>query len=251
MIKCKIGVISKSRDKDCFLNLGEIFDKSIRQDVNTLYKLHQNLRYFCPFKATIKGKNVTPDNIEEISTLQKRYKLTRKIYVSGKIPNGKSKFLSPQLYDISCMVPLFPDKICKTVVQGKGSTTFMFILFPYTDPIVRGEIVDNCFSVVKDNRVCFYTIGGVYGNNTQSTCDLSRRYLLSCGVEDVNINRNQYDEFPDCIIEAMNMIDFLMPDTELKMFLGIQREDMNRVMNHIRLASKFSMFKHKLTLICN
>ena len=127
----------------------------------------------------------------------------------------------------------------------------MFILFPYTDPIVRGEIVDNCFSVLGEYKACFYTIGGLQGQNTRATCDLSKRYLLTCGVEDDNISRNEYDNFPDCILEALNMIKFIFPDTEMQVFIAVQREDMRRVMDHIRLVNKLGMIDRKLYMICN
>lgn len=254
VISCKIGLISKPRDntQDCFLNLGEIFDRSVCKDVNILYELHKNLRYLCPFKVQIEGKDITPDNIEEISTIQNRYKLTRKIWMEGHVQNGAMKFLSPELYDLSCMVPLFPNKISRSICpKGNEMPLRMFILFPYTDPIVRGEIIDNCFSVSGEHKTYFYTIGGLHGQNTSATCDLSTRYLLTCGVEDDNISRNQYDDFPDCILEALNMIKFIMPDIEMQVFIAVQREDMNRFMKHIRLANKLGMIDRKLCMICN
>jgi hypothetical protein len=254
VINCNLGLISKPKDhtQNCFLNLGEIFDRSIRQDVNILYELHKNLRYLCAFKAKIEGKDIIPDNIEEISTLQNRYKLTRKIWVKGQVQNGAMKFLSPELYDLSCMVPLFPNKISRSICpKGNEMPLRMFVLFPYTDPIVRGEIVNNCFSVLGKYKACFYTIGGLQGHNTRATCDLSRRYLLTCGVEDDNISCIQYDEFPDCILEVLNMIKFILPETEMQVFIAVQREDMNRVMDYIRLANKLGIIDRKLCMICN
>lgn len=253
-IKCKIGVISKPRDlkQVCFLILGEIFDRSIRENVNTLYELHENLRYLCPFKAKIKDRDVIPDNIEEISALQNRYKLTRKIWMKGNIQNSEMKFFSPELYDLSCMVPLFPTKVSRSICpKGDVLPLRMFILLPYTDPIVRGEIVDNCFRVLDGHKACFYTIGELDGKNTRASCDLSRRYLLTCGVENDNISSNKYDEFPDCILEALNMIKFILPDVEMQVFIAVQREDMNRIMNHIRLANKLGILDSKLYMICN
>ena len=253
-INCKIGLISKPKDctHDCFLNLGEIFDRSIREDINTLYELHKNLRYLCAFKAKIKGKDAIPDNIEEISVIQNRYKMTRKIWIKGNLQKGTMKFLSPELYDLSCMVPLFPNKIYRSICPKSNNLPLcMFILLPYTDPIVRGEIIDSCFSVLGKYKAFFYIIGEIQGQNTRSTCDLSRRYLLTCGVEDNNISRNQCDKFPDCILEALNIIKFILPDTEMKVFIAVQREDMNRVMDHIRDINKLGILDHKLYMICN
>lgn len=254
MIKCKIGLIAKPRDdtQDCFLNLGEVFDKTIRGDVNILYEFHKNLRYLCPFKAEIDGRDGRPDNIEEIMAFQSRYKLTRKIWLNGKTENGTIKFLTPQLFDISCMVPLFQDIISRTVYpKGRNFPAKMFILFPYSDPFVRGEIIDSCLTVVKDYKVYFYVMGEKKGMNSMITSDLNRRYLLSCGVEDNNIVRNQYDEFPDCIMEALNMINLLLPYVKMKTLLALKREDMNQVMTHIRMANSLGMIDCKFELICN
>jgi len=169
MINCRLGLISKPCDdsQDCFLNLGEVFDKTIRGDVNTLYELHKNMRYFCPFEAEVNGRDVRPDNMEEIITFQTRYKLTKKIWINGKIKNGTVKFRTPQLFDVSCMVPLFPDVIPHAVCpKGNTSPNRMFLLFPYSNPITRGEIVESCFNAVEGCNV-FSTLWAAKKAQTQ------------------------------------------------------------------------------------
>lgn len=246
-MQCKIGLISKSSDSvhDCFLNLGEIFDKSIHDDRNILYELHTNLRYLRPFTAQIDGKNAVIDNIEEISIFQNHYKLTRKCWIDKTMSSCTVNFLSPQLYDITCMIPLFSDTIPKSICyDGNTEPARVFMLFPYSNPIMRGKIIDNCFSIAKKYKSYFFVIGSKKGYN-------SKKYLLSCGVEDKNIICNQYDTFPDCILESLNMIKFMVPDTDMKIFIAVCRKDMNRVMSHIRLYRKTGLINIKLELICN
>lgn len=254
IISCKIGLISKPSNHihDCFLNLGEIFDRSIREDVKILYELHKNLQYLCHFNVDINGKDITPDNIEELSNIQNRYKLTKKFWIKGQVENGVMKFFSPELYDLSCMVPLFPDKISRSIYTKSNQIPLhVFILFPYSDPIIRGKIIDNCFSI-NNNKSFFYVIGGLHGKNTIPTCDLSKRYLLECGVKDDDIICNEYHNFSDCILEALNMIKFIIPENiQMKVIVLVQREDMSRVMNHIIIANKLKIINSKLSIICD
>jgi len=52
-------------------------------------------------------------------------------------------------------------------------------------------------------------------------------------------------------MEALVMIDFVMPGIEMKILLALKREDMSYVMGHIRLANNLGMLDRKLELICN
>jgi hypothetical protein len=252
MINCKIGLISFCVDssQNCFLNLGEIFDKKIRENINALYEIHTNMRYLCPFKVVIDNENIIPDNMEEISIIQERYKLTRKISMIGK---GKSKkFRAPNLYDISCMVPLFSTKVPRLRYPLSNVTPMrMIILFPYSDPILRGEIIDACSSFSIEKQTFFYVIGTIQGRNLVPTCDLSRRYLLTCGINSYNINKSQYDIFPDCIFEVLNIIDFILPGREMELIIAVSKEDMSKVMQKIRLWNSEGKLKKKIQLMCN
>lgn len=246
-MKCKVGLISKSyNDSDnCVINLGEIFDLKIKNDVNLLYEIHRNTRYLYPFQAYIEDRIIL-DNIEEISAIQSRYKLTRKPIIIGNSSKKRIKFNSPELYDISCMVPLFSDKqsIPKYIENKTSSLSFAFILFPYNDPILRGEIVDSCLNISKGEKVYFYALGKVQGMNRAPTCKLCKRYLLKHGF--ANIFTQEYDKFPDCIDEAVNMIKFSL-DPSVKILIGVEKKDMSSVMKHIR---KMKLTK-QITLVCN
>lgn len=263
MINCKIGLISKpfNNSEDCFLNLGEIFDKGIRNNISILYELHKCLPYICSFNIKVKNDIIILDNMEDIISLQDKYKLTRKIWLYGynnmRTNTKKIKFLTPELYDISCMVPLFSDKIKRTLcpIVGIKNPLRIFILFPYKDPTVRGKIIDNCFNIADNHKLYFYTMGGVYGSNTNSISKLNRRYLLSRGVKDEDIYMNEYDnneDFDECIIEALNMIDFIISNKEIfLLYIGVESKDMSTTMNHIRKAKKSNKINRNIYLVCN
>jgi hypothetical protein len=249
MIPCRIGLVAWARDsnKNCWLNLGEIFDQKIRKDLSALYSLHQDLRYLTPFRTTATG---LPDSIEDIMSLQKRYRLTRGVRGNGLQSFGLVKFDAPRLYDLSCMIPLFTDSVPRaSFTQGDFLMKF-YILFPYADPVIRGTILDHCLAVSRSSRIFFYIMGNRQGQNAVPTYKLYQRYLRHCGVSSDDITVSQYDTFPDCIIEAINMINFVRPE-EKQIFIGVSTEDMNRVMSHIRLARDLGVINQRISLVCN
>jgi hypothetical protein len=251
---CRIGLVAKPCDssQNYFINLGEVSDPIIREDISKLYNLHMDMRFLCAFKAFREGDIAIPDNIEELFAIQKRYNITNKILINGVVEQKIMKLLSPELYDITCMVPLFTDKICRSIQQkGRKNPIVIFILFPYTDPIIRGKIIDNCFSILGDRESNFYVLGDRQGQNTISTCYLSRRYLLTCGIEDKDIILSKYDEFPGCILDAFNMIKFIFQAREMTTYICVSREDITNVMKYIRLAKKHTSIDTKVSLICD
>jgi len=253
-MNCKIGLISfpVNSQKYYFLNLGEIYDKNVRRSPSLLYEFHKNLQYFCEFTATIDASKVFPDNIEEIKFFQRKYKLTPKIFLSD-VENEfyeKMEFSAPQLYDMSCMVPLFSEKISKCVyVDNKATQTKLFIILPYTDPILRGKIIKNCLKSVVDTKGYFLTIGNKKGMNRVNSCELDMRYLLSCGVPEKYIMMNEYEEFPDFIAESLNIANMIFyPDT---VFIGVSTEEVGKILSCVRILRKEGDIIDKLFFICN
>jgi hypothetical protein len=247
---CRIGLVAKPCDstQNYFINLGEVICK----DISKLYNLHTDMRFLCAFKARKEGDIAYLDNIEELLAIQRRYNIVNKITINGVVKKKIMKLLSPELYDITCMVPLFTDKICRSIKpKGDKNNIVIFILFPYSDPIIRGKIIDNCFSILGDRESIFYVLGDCHGQNTISTCYLSRRYLLTCEIEDKNIILSKYDEFPDCILDAFNMINFMFPDKKMTTYIGVSREDITKVMKHIRLIKTQKLIDKKVSLICD
>ena len=152
----------------------------------------------------------------------------------------------------SVILPLFPEKVPRLRIPSSDETPLrMIILFPYKDPVLRGKIIESCVNILNVRKTCFYTIGTVHRKNTRPICDLSRRYLLSCGINDDNIYRDRYDKFPDCIMEVLKMIKFILPDTEMEINIAVSRDDMQKVMSYIRLINKSGMLDKRIQLFCN
>jgi hypothetical protein len=180
--KCSIGLVAKPRDprKNYLLFLGEIKEK----DEKLLYDLHKELRFLCKFNAAIVGSSILLDNAEEILAFQKKYNIEPKISLTGIADEKTIKLLSPELYDITCMIPLFSDTVTRSVKPICNSKSKVFFIFPRcNDPFMRGKIIDTCFEAAGEREMFFYLIGCIYGINKIKTSILTKRYLLSCGVE--------------------------------------------------------------------
>lgn len=256
MISCKLGLVSFPKDtqEDYYLNLGEVYDKNIRKDETILYEFHSNLQYLCEITVIINKNQVIPTNIEEIRNLQVKYKLTPKIYIVPtilkKISKKKIQFSAPKLYDISCMVPLFPKSVPKTLyTNNKNSHSKLFIILPYTDPIVRGKIIKNCLQTIGDSKGYFLTIGDIKGENTEKSCELNRRYLISCGVPEESIIINEYEEIPEFILECMNIANMVYsPDI---VFLGVSAKEVGEMLKYVRIMRKIGYIEDKISFICD
>jgi len=265
-ITCRIGLIShvstyhsteNIKQADLYLVLGEIFDQDMRANPTTLYELHQNLKYLSPFKARISTERVWLNNTEEIFVFQIRYKMTRKVRA---INNREKKsftrdFTAPQLYDLTCMVPLFTDKVERSIFTQNEEVADMitvFVIFPYQDPILRGQIIDRCFQTsVPQGKICFLTVGDLSGSNRVPTCEFSRDYLLSCRVPYEDIFLEKYDKFPECIPELINMIEFIFSaHITCTIVFAVARKDMNLLLSHIRNLRHNDTITQKIQLLC-
>lgn len=254
MITCKIGLIAKAIDSNikCFINLGEVYDSTMKKDIHLLYKIHKNTKYLGKFKVSFQGKSILIDNIEDIYSIQRRYSLTRGIMVKGQ-KNDTILFDKPQLYDINCMVPLFSNKIYPqyTINNSTFLPPRLFLVFPYPDPILRGELLDNCLELKKNRKIYFCIIGGMYGHNTRATYNFSRDYLLECGIHSDDIMCGIYDKFPECIDESLLLIEMCLGNLDVELIIAIARDDMSRVMTHIRQCRNNLGFHKKIQLICS
>lgn len=254
MIQCKIGLIAKSCNstQDCFLILGEIFDNNIKNNITKLYELHYITKYLYPFNIKQKNNIIIPDNFQEILYIQKTYKLTRILSIIGTGYN--KKFETPQLYDLSCMIPLFKDKIPRNIIKNKQNYQTglrVIILLPYLNPILRGKIIESSLSITKQMKTIFYTIGDVKGKNLVPISELSKRYLLSCGINEENIYVSNYDK-KDCIIEAISMLEFFFQNINFQeIILAVSQKDMNKFLSLIRSYRLSGILKYKLQLLCN
>jgi hypothetical protein len=251
--KCRFGLIAKSRDprKNYFVFLGEIKE----ENEDRLYDLHKELRFLCNFNATISLDliNVVPDNIEEILAFQNKYNIDKKISFAGIVDEKFIRLSSPQLYDISCMIPLFSDADKRSIKpNGKSYPGIFFILPACEDPFIRGKIIDNCFDAANGREISFYLLGEKYMLNKIKTCELSRRYLLSCGLEDKNIVcSDQGNNKEGWLVEAIDMIKFITGDGNEEIVIAVNRESVNLFMNYIRSEKSFNRITKKVRIICN
>lgn len=257
MINCKIGVVAKKReDESSYIFLGEIFSSEIRQDEKMLYELHTNLRYLYPFRCIYNKGKILLDNMEDIYSLQDRYKLTKKIYTTEQDnkPVYTVKYLRPELYDISCMVPLFSEIQPRHCIHSQSKQTNIvdnvFIILPYLDPIIRGELVNSCITTLNDEKGMFVCIGGKQGENKMKIGSLVRRYLLSCKVKDEDIIIQEFDEFPDSILEALIILSMII-DKETRIFFAVDKKEIDIVLRYVRISRNQGLIDRKIQFICN
>ena len=246
--KCTIGLVAKSRDprNNYLLFLGEIKEK----DQKLLYNLHKELRFLCKFNATIIDSSILPDNADEILSFQKKYNIEPKILLTGIVEEKTIKLLAPELYDITCMVPLFSDTVTR-IKPIHNSKSKVFFIFPRCiDPFIRGKIIDTCFEASDVREMFFYLIGYIYVINKIKTSNLTKRYLLSCGVEDKNIICDEEDQGHGWLVEAINMIKFITPDEDPEILIAVDRELMNVLMNYIRFEKAAGRIDKKVRIIC-
>lgn len=244
MISCKIGLVSLPRDSNAgIIIIGEIFDKAVRNDIKILYEIHKNLIHLCPFKVNVKDEKLYPDIMEDIIVFQTKYKITRKITSIEPLSDGTIKYLAPQLYDIDCMVPLFEDTIPRNIYNVNDSTFVrLFIMLPCTNPIARGEIINKCIDICANTQIFFYAMG------PKKTCDITQKHLLSSGILPNNIYVNEYDEYLDCILEALTISDmFCEPD---EIYLCSSSSEIQKVLGISRLVHKIGITDKKLGFIC-
>ena len=62
---CKIGLIAISKQKNdvIYLNLGEVYDKNIKNNINMLYEIHKKCNYLTQFRAKMQNQEIIFDNI--------------------------------------------------------------------------------------------------------------------------------------------------------------------------------------------
>lgn len=248
--KCSIGLVAKPRDpkKNYLLFLGEIKEK----DEKLLYDLYKELRFLCKFDASIVGNKVFPDNAEEILAFQKKYNIEPEISVTGLEEEKSIKLLAPELYDITCMIPLFSDTVTRSIKPNCNSKSKVFFIFPRcNDLFIRGKIIDACFEAAGEREMFFYLIGCIYGINKIKTTNLTKRYLRSCGVEDKNIVCDEEDQGNGWLLEAINMIKFITPDEDPEILIAVDREFMKVIMNYIRFEKASGRIDRKIRIICS
>lgn len=249
MIKCKIGIASRPRKnvQDCFLLLGEIYDNNIRTDIKALYHIHKRLAYMIEFKAIVKKFKVKTNINEDIHQMQTECKLVKTCFFTKRMKDGEHAMLTPELYDLTCMVPLFNDKISLPIVHKNQSIDkILLVLYPTSNPFVRGELVNECLKKINKEEPLFF----IFGKET----DGYMKYLMKIGIKVDNILVQECDEDieNDFLDEILNMIEFCYLDQVLwRVYLASPREIIKEVLHEVRNISDVKKDKFILRILCN
>jgi len=242
---CKWALISwpvkESKPNKVYVILGEFYDKKIYDNISFLSEFYRDLQYFYPFRFSVSRKNCY--NIEDIFCLQKKYGLTIRHRLVG---NTKEKVLTmrtPILYDISCMVPLFPTSVQKLSYIQKNES--VCIVMPCIDLIKRGKLLEE---IINYGSKIFAVCGNIYGENKDTIATLSTRYLLKRGVpfsQIVKISGNKNTEY---ILEAIDILNIII--TNYNIVIACRSDDIQDINKKLRIWRKKKMLNRKVTYIC-
>lgn len=252
--------ICEEDTESIYLLLGEIFDKSILSDKTTLFEFHQSTKFTYPFSVTVSNncKNIELFNLADICIYQQKYKLTKSIRFNKRLSDGKYRLDHPMVYDISCYKPLFNHAIERPLYNFSYKNSvekYIFIILPCNDPMIRGEIINNCIEATRatDYRgpvfPIFYLLGGIKSPNTKSLCSITRKYLISIGIEVEYIYTDKNDIFPLCINNAISNISELFKYETYKIFICLSNKIIQKSLVHIRKKYRNSI--HNIRFICN
>ncbi len=163
-------------DKECYLNLGEIYDSEFKKS-EKLQEFNHDLTFLYPFKFHVKKNKIS--NIEDILFFQKKYKLTKNIKLYGKVENRKKIiFKTPILYDLTNMKIIRNQDIKNQVILHTQPSLKekIIVVIPNLDPIGRGILLENVLEYKPFKIILF---GKKEGKNTDETSTLMTRFLLS------------------------------------------------------------------------
>lgn len=218
--------IEEKTPRNLYLILGEIYDKDIRTDITKISEFYRDLLYFYPFRFSVK-ENICY-NAEDIFSLQKKYGLTVRHQLVGNTDKEILSLRTPILYDISCMVPLFV-KNNRIIYKQKKDT--VCIVLSYSDPIVRGKLLKE---VLEYGPMTFVLTGDKYGKNKDSTATLASRYLLTCKVPSECIIKINQDKTPDCILEAIEIVNMTVAYTDYDIIIACQSENIHQTVRSLK-----------------
>lgn len=227
MISCRIGLLAKCKDHEFSIVLGELFDKTIKNSNDILYDLHKQLVYLCNFYGKISGKKIVPDNREDLSIYQKRYKITNSYKIIGPSVNGEWRFIRPELYDLDCMVTLFPDIISKSIYTPTSIDSTYVILLADKDPLVRGSMIDRCLDISNGKYMKFHIFDM---DPLKTTCILTKRYLLAKGIKDVNITISEN------VLESI--LSVLLSSNYPRVIISVNSSKIQNLARYIRIQRK-------------
>lgn len=226
LTSCRIALISWPLDKSVengYINLGEIYDKSMKTH-DKLFEIQRDILCLYPFRCEITDGDIRCYNIEDFTHFQDKYRLTRKLQLSGDIPNGRVAFRTPVLYDLTCMVPVFTERrLIQTIKRRNKPEPSVFVVLPYANPMTRAKILNNCIELCGPRDI-IVLLGGRQGNNKENTATLAYRYVRRY-VDIMNIVKNPEGQIPGSIIEGIIIAQTVIGTEECPIFLASTGKD--------------------------
>lgn len=226
----------------------------MKQDHDTLLKLHNELKHIPPFKIRTEDKKIFPDILQDIISLQTRYKLTRKIFLENDSIANSNYFSSPMLYDLTCMIPFFDDEN-KNAIIHLNNTVSVFILLPIDDFRERGEAINNTILSLNGGFGLFFVLGEKYGLNEADTSVIVERSLYSKGIDKKNIinlpvlrSDLDFEDFKNAMQNIMLIIySFCSPDN---FYLCSSKNNVSDVLKHVKILRYLGLVENKFKFIC-
>jgi hypothetical protein len=246
---CRIALISwPTTDKtpsNCYINLGEMYDKVMKTDSILLSQFNRELRFLYPFRYVV-SKNACY-NMEDFNVFKDKYRLTIGIRLFGKIPEKDTiTFRTPVLYDVTCMVPLIlPHLITPVPVYIPDKK--VCIVLPHLNPLIRGCILDE---VVRNRPETIVLVGQSRGKNKDSTATLMTRYLRRLGVPMKCIIKSPIDKKPECILDALALLEMMDVPDNYSVVVACSTEDITLMQKSIRFWRKKGLITKRISYYC-
>jgi len=250
---CKIGLISwpitNKSPLNLYINLGEIYDKEIKDDLSLLSQFNRDLRYLYPFKYSFKDNKCY--NSEDFKPFRSKYHLTTRARLAGSLINTTSHtqeaiFRTPVLYDLTCMVPVFEKMKLEKISYSPVISGTIFIVVPTLDPICRGKILDE---VIANNPRYIMLTGSIAGDNNTSTITLMTRYLKRRGVSTDIILRCHSEKRPTCILDCLAVID-IMALNNLEVAVACSCSDITLLQKSVRAWRRLGVVNKRISYYC-
>jgi hypothetical protein len=226
MIAWPVG--SKRMYTDPYIDLGTVYSKKYSTET-----IAGNLHSLCPFKALVTPTGVKLQNPDDIMYIRLMYDISPIAIARNwqESSTGIQLFCTPRLCNMTNM----------TIIQGyvkprlyipitNRDATRVFVIQAEKSPIIRGEIIDSCLSLVKDNLPLFICLKSSTVNNKDDLSSLSMWYLLSRGIHQSMVHIGG-DDIYDCA----ETVDLIAPNCE-SVVVGMRSSDMVLSLKEIKYA---------------
>jgi hypothetical protein len=166
----------KTRSDDGYLLIGNI-DNEL--DSNQLLAIQRESMCIPPTRVRIKRGFVSFINSKDIRHIQTKFGLKHKkiTYIgSNTLINKWIDVLSPSIYDLSIMIPIFKTPVHTNILFKNPKNTHksqVIIFTECTDLVQRADIIDSCLE--NTENTCYFIIA----SGLRSTCKIYRDCLIA------------------------------------------------------------------------